>query len=86
MSDRIENVTDQMELYVHEVRNVIENLVKHYDYTIDQAIKIVELGIKDMSVEVVHHNGEDLHTIAYDYGRKVSKEDELIDAVIDNLE
>lgn len=64
MSDRIKNVTDQMELYVHEVRNAVENLVEHYDYTIDQAIKIVELGVKDMAIEVEWKKEEELEIIA----------------------
>lgn len=52
---RIENISDQLEGYAFEVALVIEGLMEKYDYSFDEAAKVVELIIKDMTNDVFHH-------------------------------
>ena len=49
----IENITDQLLGFTQEVRYVIE-YIKKEGYTTEEAIKIVELGVKDIEVETKH--------------------------------
>lgn len=45
---RIENVTDQLHLFVDDVVKNVERLKKDYKFTTGEAIKIVEAGIYNM--------------------------------------
>ena len=65
----IENLTDQILGFTQEVVEAIER-VKKRGYTTEEAIKIVELGIKDMEVETKH---------------QFNKKMELFINVLDNL-
>lgn len=51
----IENVTDQLDIYVEDVLSAIDTVMSTEKYTIDQAIKIVEVGAVSMKTEVLHH-------------------------------
>ena len=53
--DRIENITDQLKGYVDEVRAIVQHLKKDYEFTTDEAIKIVDIGVRNMECEVHYH-------------------------------
>ena len=59
----IENLTDQILGFTQEVVEAIER-VKKRGYTTEEAIKIVELGIKDMEVETKHQLNKKLGLIS----------------------
>ena len=59
----IENLTDQLEGFTWEVLDVIKK-IESEGFTKDQAIKIVELGIKDIEAEIMHHKNSRLDSIA----------------------
>lgn len=48
------NLTDQLDGYAGEVEKTIKMFATD-GFSTDQAIKIVELAIKDMMVDVFHH-------------------------------
>ena len=60
---QIENLTDQILGFTQEVVEAIER-VKKRGYTTEEAIKITELGIRDMEVETKHQLNKKLDTIA----------------------
>ena len=64
----IENLTDQILGFTQEVLNCIKE-VKKCGYSTEEAIKITELGIRDMEVETKHQLNKKLDTIvnALDY-------------------
>lgn len=51
----IENITDQLDVYVGDVLSAIDTVMSTEKYTIDQAIKIVEVGAASMRTELLHH-------------------------------
>ena len=59
----IENLTDQILGLTQEVLNCIKE-VKKCGYSTEEAIKITELGIRDMEVETKHQLNKKLDTIA----------------------
>ena len=59
----IENLTDQILGFTQEVLNCIKE-VKKCGYSTEEAIKITELGIRDMEVETKHQLNKKLDTIA----------------------
>ena len=65
----IENLTDQILGFTQEVLSVVEE-IKDRGYSTEEAIKITELGIKDMEVETKH---------------QFNKKMELFINVLDNL-
>lgn len=71
----IKNLTDQLEGFTVEVLQVIK-MVEANGFTKDQAIKIVELGIKDIEAETMHQKnkkldyiGESLYLISQELGK-----------------
>lgn len=58
----IENLTDQLEGFTWEILDIIKK-VEAEGFTKDQAIKIVELGIKDIEAETMHHKNKKLDYI-----------------------
>lgn len=58
----INNITDQIMGFSEEVVKTIESIEKR-GFTRDQSIKIVELAIKDMEVEVLHQKNKKLDAI-----------------------
>ena len=59
----INNITDQIQGFTDEVVEAIKR-VESQGFTREEAIKIVELGIKDMGVEVSHHKNKKLESIS----------------------
>lgn len=59
----INNITDQIQGFTEEVVEAIKG-VESQGFTREEAIKIVELGIKDMEVEVYHHKNKKLESIS----------------------
>ena len=59
----IENLTDQILGFTQEVLSCVEE-IKHRGYSTEEAIKITELGIKDMEVETKRQLNKKLDTIA----------------------
>lgn len=59
----IENITDQILGYAQEVLSCVEE-IKYRGYSTEEAIKITELGIRDMEVETKHQLNKKLNTIA----------------------
>ncbi len=59
----IENLTDQILGFTQEVKVTIEEIKKD-GYTTEEAIKIVELGIKDMEVETKHQFNRKMETLS----------------------
>lgn len=70
MWNRIDNITDQLGGFVQEVESEIENLTKK-GYSVDEAIKIVSLGIEAIKAEVEHHKDESLISISESLEGKV---------------
>ncbi len=62
--NEIKNVTDQIELYSFEVADIIRSVRKEYNLTWEEARQVVEMGINDMKVEVLHHELEKLEYIS----------------------
>ena len=58
----INNITDQIEGFADEVVGVIRRIEKQ-GFTTEQSIRIVELAIKDMEVEVLHQKNKKLDAI-----------------------
>lgn len=58
----INNITDQIGGFASEVAEAIKSVEKQ-GFTIEQSIKIVELAIKDMEVEVLHQKNKKLDSI-----------------------
>ena len=59
----IENITDQLLGFTEEVEEAVSRM-KEKGYSVDQAIKIVELGIRDIEAEVKYHKNKRLERIA----------------------
>lgn len=57
MRNEIECITDQLLGFTEEVEEVVRKFVR-LGYTKDQAIKIAELGIEDIKVEVEHQRNK----------------------------
>lgn len=62
MSNYRENATDQIALYSYEVARTVKDLIRDYDFDIDQAIKIVQIGSENIKAETFHH----IFTCLYD--------------------
>lgn len=58
----INNITDQIMGFSEEVVKTIASIEKQ-GFTRDQSIKIAELAIKDMEVEVLHQKNKKLDAI-----------------------
>lgn len=69
--DRIENITDQLKGYVDEVRAIVQDLKKDHGFTTNEAIKIVDIGVRNMECEVHHH--------------EVCAEEDALDSITDTL-
>lgn len=52
---RIDNITDQIELFSYEVAKAVKSIKEDYDVSEETALKIVQLGIESMKTEVEHH-------------------------------
>ncbi len=55
MANRIENITDQILPYSHEVADAIEKLQKEHGLTFVQAARAVELGLMSMRTDTFYH-------------------------------
>lgn len=51
----IENVTDQLKLYVGDVEREVKKLTADGEYTQKDAIEIVKIAADNMRTEVFHH-------------------------------
>ena len=58
----IENLTDQILGFTQEVLSCVEE-IKHRGYSTEEAIKIAELGIRDMEVETKHQLNKKLDAL-----------------------
>lgn len=58
----INNITDQIVGFALEVVQTIES-IEEQGFTREQSIKIAELAIKDMEVEVLHQKNKKLDAI-----------------------
>lgn len=54
-TDRITNITDQIEGFAQEVASTVENIMAQYNLDWEQAMKVVSTGVFDMMTEVLHH-------------------------------
>ena len=69
---RIDNITDQIHLFMEDIRIEVENL-KAMGFTTEQAIEITRLGIESMKTEVEHHKEHQLEKIEDNFSMLVSE-------------
>lgn len=60
---RIENISDQLGPFSQEVAGIVRQLILDNYLATDQAIKVVEIAVIDMMVDVLHHIAEEGLTI-----------------------
>ena len=59
----IENVSDQLDGFSEEVAGIIGTLMREYGYTFEQSSRIVEIAVKDIESDILHHLFMEIHKI-----------------------
>lgn len=65
-TNRIENITDQINGFSEEIVSVVKSIMERYDLTWEQAIQAVKVGSSNILAETLHH---ELHDMAEEIDR-----------------
>lgn len=53
--NRIENLSDQLGAYAQEVARAVIDIRDNYGFTTKESLQIINIAIKDMEVDILHH-------------------------------